>query len=306
MNIAGIFPGQGAQSVGMGKEFFDSDSAARDIFALADRTLGFSISKLCFEGPIEQLTLTANVQPAILVTSYVAFKLARIPVGAAAGHSLGEYSALVAAQSLAFEDAIGLVNKRGRYMQEAVPVGEGKMVAVIGPSPEEINFCLSQINAGVAEIANLNCPGQTVVAGDVKGVDAFASAIQAVGGKVIPLNVSAPFHCSLMKPAADALARDIDAITFNAPTFPIYCNVSASAITDGTAARQKLKEQVCASVQWTDSMLNMVNEQKITHAVEFGPAGVLTKLFKRIDPAVKTFAVSDTASLAKARDTLFQ
>lgn len=290
----------------MGKAFYESDSAACDLFNLADKRLGYSISKLCFEGPIEELTLTANVQPAILVTSFVAYTLSKIPVGATAGHSLGEYSALVAAGSLSFEDALLLVHKRGRYMQEAVPVGEGKMVAVLGPTPEEIADCLDEITTGIAEIANLNCPGQTVVAGDVTGVNAFSESIQTRGGKVIPLNVSAPFHCSLMQPAADALAKDLDATTFNDPTFPVYCNVSASAVTNGTTAREKLKQQVCAAVRWTDSMLTMVREQNITHAVEFGPAGVLSKLFRRIDPAVNTLAVSNPESLKKTRENLFQ
>lgn len=300
MKLAGLFPGQGAQSVGMGKAFFDGFELARDLFALADKALGYSISRLCFEGPLEELTLTKNVQPAILVTSYIAYRLSGDQLAAGAGHSLGEYSALVAAGSLGFEDAVVLVHKRGVYMQEAVQPGKGKMVAVMGPTPEEIAEVLRGVQSGVAEIANLNSPGQTVVAGDVPGVDEFSKLMQASGGKILPLNVSAPFHCSLMAPAARKLERDLDATTIGDPEFPIYCNVTAQPVQTGAEARARLKEQVCASVRWTEAMQNMIREQCITHTLEYGPAGVLSKLMKRIDGSVKPLAISDPQSMEAA------
>ena len=180
MKIAGLFPGQGSQSIGMGRSFFENNSIAREIFASADHALGFPLAKLCFEGPIEELTLTKNAQPAILTSSYVAYLLAEIPISAAAGHSLGEYSALVAANCLSFVDAVALVHKRGSYMQEAVRPGEGTMLAIMGPGPEEIQSVIDKIENGIIEIANLNCPGQTVVAGDIKGAELFSKLMSSV------------------------------------------------------------------------------------------------------------------------------
>ena len=172
-------------------------------------------------------------------------------------------------------------------MQQAVPTGVGKMVAVMGPSEDEIRSVIESVSEGIKEIANLNSPGQTVVAGDVLGVDAFSVAMQAKGGKIIPLNVSAPFHCQLMAPAAEKLAIDLDAVSFKDPIFPIYSNVTAKAVTTGAQARELLKRQVCGSVRWTDSMRNAIEEQNITHAIEFGAGGVLSKLLKRINPETK-------------------
>lgn len=306
MKIAGLFPGQGSQQVGMGGEFFRSNDTAQQLFSVADRALGFPLSKLCLEGPIETLTLTQNAQPAILTVSYICFSLANIPLAAAAGHSLGEYSALVAAGSLEFADAVQLVHKRGRYMQEAVKPGAGKMVAVMGPSEDEILAAIKTANTGVAEIANLNSPGQIVVAGDAAGIDAFSAEIQKAGGKVIPLQVSAPFHCSLMKPAAEALAKDLDAINIRDPKFPVYANFTAKTATTASAIRQCLKDQVCGSVRWTASMENLIREQAITHTVEFGPGGVLTKLLKRINKEPERFEIHDSASLAATRDKIGQ
>lgn len=300
-SIAGLFPGQGSQSVGMGADFYHSTETGRSIFAKADAVLGYSLSKLCLEGPLEELTLTMNSQPAILVVSYISYLQAEIPLTAAAGHSLGEYTALVAAGALEFEDAVSLVHRRGRYMQEAVAPGQGKMLAVMGPSEEEIRQTAAEIDAGVIEIANLNCPGQTVVAGDLAGADAFAEKIAAAGAKVIPLNVSAPFHCSLMKPAAEKLAKDLDATTFAAPKFPVYANVNAKPVASAAEVRERLKEQVCGSVRWTESMVNLIEGHKIELAVEFGPGAVLSKLLKRINSAVARQEVFNSQSLAKAR-----
>ena len=299
--IAALFTGQGSQKIGMGKSFYDASDEAKRIFAAADEVLGFKLSQLCFDGPIETLTLTENAQPALVLVSYVAYKLSGIKPTAGAGHSLGEYSALVAAQSLKFEDAIMLVHKRGKYMQEAVPAGSGKMLAVMGPQEAEIMEVISKISNGnnIVEIANLNTPGQTVVSGNNSGTDEFSKIASEKGWKVIPLNVSAPFHSSLMKPAADKLAVDLDKAEFKAPQFPVYANVTARAVTDGAEARELLKKQVCGSVRWFESVKNMISEHGITCTVEFGAADVLTKMQKRIDDSVEKLFVGDMESLGK-------
>lgn len=297
MKIAGLFPGQGSQATGMGKAFYEGSDKAKEIFHAADKALGFSLSQLCFNGPIEELTLTKNAQPAILLVSTVAFRLAGIKLDTAAGHSLGEYSALVAAGALNFEDAIQLVHKRGSYMQEAVQPGAGKMLAVMGPTPEEIAEVTALVTSGTVEAANFNSPGQTVVAGDVSGVDAFAELIATRGAKVIPLNVSAPFHCRLMDPAKRKLEADLAAITINAPLFPVYSNVTAQPHTTTEEIRKLLAAQVTASVQWTNSMVNMIESEGVTNAVEFGAGGVLSKLLKRINKDVKRCEVDSPEAL---------
>lgn len=299
MELGALFPGQGSQCIGMGKEFYQSHEQAKELFDLADKLLGFSLSRLCFEGPIEELTLTKNVQPAILCVSTICHQLSKLSVSAAAGHSLGEYSALVAAGALSFEDAVQLVHKRGCYMQEAVPSGQGKMLAVMGMGEDEILAAIKKVDDGSVEIANLNCPGQTVVAGDVIGVDNFAKAVNGKA-KLIPLNVSAPFHCVLMQPAAESLAKDLDNTDFNDPAFPVYANFNAEAVTSGDTARQMLKKQVCGTVRWTDCIQNMLQSHNITTMLEFGPGGVLSKLLKRIDKSVSAFQIFDPGSLQKS------
>jgi [acyl-carrier-protein] S-malonyltransferase len=296
-----LFPGQGSQMAGMGKAFAAASPEAAELFAEADRVLGYSLSRLCFEGPLEELTLTRNAQPALLTVSTVAFRAAGLCPSAAAGHSLGEYSALVCAGSLNFADALQLVHKRGTYMQEAVKPGVGKMIAVLGPAVEEIQAELEAERSGVAEIANLNCPGQTVIAGDVSGVDAFAAAIAAAGAKVIPLNVSAPFHCSLMKPAAERLAKDLDSVRFDPPRFPVYANVTAQRISTGEEARELLKKQVCSPVRWTESIENALRDFEFTTSIEFGPGGVLSNLMKRICKTIIRKEVADPDSLAELK-----
>ena len=293
-----LFPGQGSQSIGMGRELYESSEEARALFEAADKALGFSLSTICFDGPLEKLTLTEHAQPAILTASTAAFRAARVPVIAAAGHSLGEYSALVAAGVLKFEDAVVLVNKRGRYMQEAVPAGAGKMVAILGPADDDVRKAAGEVTSGVAEVANLNCPGQTVAAGDAAGIDAFAEIMKGRGAKVIPLNVSAPFHCSLMKPAADALKRDLDATNFADPQFPVYTNVTGRAITSGAEARKMLHDQVCSAVRWTESMQNMIKDLAPQAFIEFGAGGVLSNLMKRIDKSQTRLEIHNPATLA--------
>ena len=304
MKLAALFPGQGSQQIGMGVKFVEQFEEAREIFSKADAALGFSLSLLCAEGPMETLTLTAHAQPAILSVSYIAYRLSGVTPLAAAGHSLGEYSALVAANSLRFEDAVQLVHKRGRYMQEATPAGAGGMVAVLGPAEDEINAVIGRMDSGVAEIANLNTPGQTVVAGDKEGLALFSRLMQEKGGKIIPLQVSAPFHCRLMAPAAEKLATDLDAISIVDAAFPIYANVTAEPVQRAGDVRNLLKKQVCSTVRWSDSVANLLRDFNITHTVEFGTGSVLTKMMKRIDRKAQTLSAEDPASLEQLRALL--
>ncbi len=299
MNHIALFPGQGSQSIGMGKAFFDASSEARDLFAEADEVLGFPLSRLCFEGPLEELTLTQNAQPAILTASIAAYIQRKLIPTAAAGHSLGEYAALVAAGALQFGDAVRLVNRRGRYMQEAVAPGAGKMIAVLGPAPEEISAIIASTPGGVKEIANLNCPGQTVVAGDVAGIDALSENLVKSGAKVVALNVSAPFHCSLMKPAADRLSADLDSIGIGAPAFPVYANFTAKPVRSPEEVRAALKAQVCAPVRWTESMQHALADTGSRTVVEYGAGKVLSNMMKRIDKEVARVEISDPESLSK-------
>lgn len=300
--VIGLFPGQGAQAVGMGKDLVAASELAAEIFSRADKALGFSLSQLCFEGPANELTSTAVAQPAILTMSYACFRLAQeaspaLALDTAAGHSLGEYSALVAAEALQFEDAVVLVNKRGRYMQEAVPVGQGKMVAVLGKELAELEAALEKVTAGVAEVANVNAPGQIVIAGSVAGVDEFLSILGSA--KAIPLPVSAPFHCKMMKPAEERLAKDLATLSIKSPHFPVFSNYSAKALTNPEDIREALRLQVCGRVRWVECMENAVKEFAPTNAVEFGPGNVLTGLLKRINPAIKRTNVNSIDS-AKA------
>lgn len=284
--ILALFPGQGSQKVGMGHKSYEIQEIAKELFNMADKSLGFPLSKICFEGPAEQLTNTAIAQPAILTVSVICYEIfsrtgQSSNIVAAAGHSLGEYSALVAAGAISFADAVLLVHKRGKYMQEAVPKGQGTMVAVLGKEMNEIEEALAKVSTGIAQAANINAPGQVVVAGDIAGVDAFKAALN--GGKVIPLDVSAPFHCKLMKPAADALAKDLDALNINKCRFPVYANFSANAVIEPGDIRQNLKDQVCGRVRWVESMNNAITEQKPTQAIEFGEGRVLNGLLKKIN-----------------------
>lgn len=289
--IFALFPGQGSQKVGMGKDLFEAYELARDTFAQADKALGFELSKICFEGPADKLTLTEIAQPAILTVSTICFRLAQQQPGsasnsivAAAGHSLGEYSALVAAEAISFEDAVRLVNKRGKYMQEAVPVGTGKMVAVLGKEVAEIEAAIVASSSDVAQIANINAPGQIVVAGSVAGVQKFVERLGAA--KVIELPVSAPFHCSLMKPAEEKLRVDLAKIEINKPKFPVFQNFTATA-TDGVEViRENLALQVCGRVRWVECVENVLGAKAPEAVWEYGAGNVLTGLVKRINSSV--------------------
>jgi len=285
-SLFGLFPGQGSQKVGMGKKLFDEHKEAKECFEEANEILGFSLSKLCFEGPEQELTLTKNAQPAILTASIASFRvwcknggdIKNITV--AAGHSLGEYSALVASQAITLSDAVKATYQRGLFMQEAVPQGVGGMIAVLGSETEVIEEIISQVHEGVVEIANLNAPGQIVVAGDTKGLSLFSEKLGKI--KSIPLSVSAPFHCSLMKPASEKLKLILDKISFATPIFPVISNVTSQPHKDTSHMTQLLCEQVTSRVRWTESVLYGLNEFKVDKVIEFGEGGILTGLMKRI------------------------
>lgn len=301
--ILALFPGQGSQKVGMGKELFESSELAREIFARADKALGFALSSICFDGPTERLTETEIAQPAILTVSTICFELAKqkfgasLSVVAAAGHSLGEYSALVAAGAVRFEDAVVLVHKRGRYMQNAVPLGMGRMVAVLGKEVPELEAAISKVTTGVVDIANVNAPGQIVVSGSREGIEQFIGILGSA--KVIELQVSAPFHCRLMEPAAIELAKDLDAVEITSGNFPVIANVKAAPLNAPVDIRQALKQQVCGRVRWVESMENAVKEFSPTMAVEFGNGNVLSGLLKRINPSLARFECGSLSALDK-------
>ena len=303
--MAFLFPGQGSQGVGMGKDFYDFSSQAQEIFLRADETLGFKISKLCFEGPEEELKLTKNTQPALLIVSFVAYVLLGKEAWIAAGHSLGEYSALVAAGSLKFEDALLLVHKRGTYMQEAVPAGEGAMAAVLGLSYEDVEKALTKIEKGVVEIANWNSQEQIVISGHKEAVDEALAVINPPRSIMLP--VSAPFHCRLMKNAEEKLSYDLDHAEFKDLKFPIITNVDAEVIHKGDEAKDALKRQVTRPVLWYKSM-EMLLEEKADPFVELGSGKVLSGLAKRISrkwaSAPTLFNVEDPVTLEKVREAL--
>lgn len=287
-NIFAMFPGQGSQKIGMGGSLLSASPRANEYFEEAESRLGFSLKKLCLEGPIDQLTMTQNAQPAILTVSTIAYESIRSthdtkPI-VAAGHSLGEYSALVAAKAISFSDAVLLVHKRGRYMQEAVPVGTGKMVAVLGKEIAEIEDVLTNVRDGVAEIANINAPGQIVVSGDVAGVSEFISGLGKA--RVIELPVSAPFHSSLMKPAEIKLAEDLKSIKIATPEFPVFSNYSAEPLTDPEAIRRALALQVCGRVRWVECVQQARQGFAFDQAVEIGEGNTLIGLMKRIDGTI--------------------
>ena len=285
-SIIALFPGHGSQKVGMGKSLYEQFPLAQELFKEADDALGFSLSTICFDGPLEKLTLTEVTQPAILTVSTVCFRLWQEHTGGqhsvvgAAGHSLGEYSALVAAGAISFRDAVQLVHKRGKYMQEAVPVGTGRMVAVLGKEVADIEAALPTDESKIAQIANINAPGQVVVAGSVDGVQAFLDNLGAA--KTVELTVSAPFHCALMKPAEDKLREDLANIMITKPSFPVFQNYTAEASNDPEQIRENLALQVCGRVRWVECVQNALQQTSPEAAWEFGAGNVLAGLMKRI------------------------
>ena len=308
MVTAIVFPGQGSQSPGMGKDLAENFAAARQVFEEADDALGFAISRLCFDGPAEDLQLTENTQPAILTVSIAAYRAMReagIDAPAfVAGHSLGEYSALVAAGALSLSDAVRTVRARGRYMQEAVPVGTGAMAAVIGGELADIErICAEARGDQVCSIANFNSPNQAVIAGNTEAVDRAVELLNGVARKVVKLKVSAPFHCALMKPAQDRLAVDLDSLSFSQPAIPVVTNVDAHATTAPDELRDALVRQVSAPVRWVESMQLLI-EQGVGTFVEAGPGKVLSGLMRQISRDVKMLNVEDAASLETTRAAL--
>ena len=299
--IAFLFPGQGSQAPGMGLELAENFSSAREVFEEADAALGFPLSKLCFEGPAEELQLTANTQPAILTASVAAARVLEgkgIRPDYVAGHSLGEYSALVTAGSIALADAVRLVRKRGEYMQEAVPVGQGAMAALLGLDSGAVDeVCREAAGSEVVSAANLNSPAQIVIAGHRAAVERAVELAKARGAKrAILLNVSAPFHCSLMKPARDRLAVDLDAVAIGDPRVPLVNNADAAIVRTAEEVRDGLKRQVTSPVRWTDSMLALRREGADLF-IEAGPGKVLSGLIRQIDREAQAWRAGDVASL---------
>jgi len=297
-----VFPGQGSQKVGMGRALHDQYPEARAVFSEADEALGYSLSKLCFEGPDAELTLTANAQPAILATSVAALRAleARSPVRpvAVAGHSLGEYSALVAAGALSLTDAVRLVHMRGKFMQDAVPAGQGAMAAIIGLTSDVVaEVCRDAAGAEVVSAANLNGGGQVVIAGHKDAVDRAAAAAKARGAKLVKLlAVSAPFHCALMQPAADRLASELARVEVKTPAVPVVSNVEAKPNQDAARVKDLLARQVTAPVRWEESVQCLAG-LGVNAVVEVGAGNVLGGLVRRIAPDIAVHAAGDPGSI---------
>jgi len=299
-----LFPGQGSQAVGMGQALAREFPEARAVFAAADDALGTSLSRLCFEGPESELVLTRNTQPAILTVSAAAHAVyvARAPqADFVAGHSLGEYSALVAARSLSLPDAVRAVRERGTLMQEAVPAGTGAMAAVLGLEPEAVARVCAEAAAGeVVSAANFNSPEQTVIAGSTAAVERASAKLKDSGAKrVVPLPVSAPFHCALMEPVKARLAEVLARCTISAPAIPVVTNVEARPNTDAARVVPLLLEQVSAPVRWLET-IRFLHGAGVTRMVELGPGRVLSGLVKRIAKDVEVLNVEDPTSLGKA------
>ncbi len=302
-DVALLFPGQASQKVGIGRSLFDGYPEARLVFAEADASLGYPLSKICFEGPEAELRLTANAQPAILTTSIAALRVlaARSSVRplAVAGHSLGEYSALVAAGALRFADAVRLVHLRGKFMQEAVPVGVGAMAAILGLGAVEVaRICEEVAGDDVVSPANLNGGGQVVIAGHQAAVERACALAKAQGAKrALPLAVSAPFHCALMRPAAERLARELERVEFAAPAVPVVTNVEAAPNQNPTRIRELLTRQVTAPVRWEESVQRLAS-MGVASAVEVGFGNVLAGLVRRIAPSLQVHPAGDAEALA--------
>jgi [acyl-carrier-protein] S-malonyltransferase len=302
--IAFIFSGQGAQYVGMGKELYDSIPVCREVFDKADEALGFSISKICFEGPEEELGKTENTQPAILTMSIAAMKALEeegIFPDYTAGLSLGEYSALVCSGAFDFEDAVKLIKKRGKFMQEAVPAGAGAMAAIIGLKEEVLRDVLAKsAHAGLVEAANFNCPGQIVIAGETKAVEtAIENAREAGALKAIMLNVSGPFHTSMMEPAAVKLEKELEAMTVKDMKIPVITNVTGQFVEDASLIKATLRKQVMSSVLW-EKTINTMLEAGVDTFVEIGPGKALCGFVKKVNRKITAINVENLDSLQKA------
>lgn len=307
--IAFLFPGQGSQFIGMGKELYEQVPAAKRLFDEADETLETKLSSLIFEGDAEELTLTYNAQPALLTTSIAVlekFKESGITPDFTAGHSLGEYSALVAAGALSFKDAVYTVRKRGEFMNEAVPAGEGAMAAILGMDAEALKQVTDKVTeeGNLVQLANLNCPGQIVISGTAKGVELASELAKENGAKrAIPLEVSGPFHSELMKPAAEKLKEVLDACDIKDADVPVISNVSADVMTEKADIKEKLIEQLYSPVRFEESINKLIAEG-VTTFIEIGPGKVLSGLVKKVNRRLKTIAVSDPETIELAIQTL--
>ena len=303
MKAVFLFPGQGAQYAGMGKIIYDQYPAVREIFETADEILGFSLSGLCFEGPEEELQKTINAQPAIYTVSIACARILLergIEPSAAAGHSLGEYSALVTAGSISFADGLKLVRKRGQYMQETVPLGTGGMVAVLGLDAPEITRVCSEVRSEgkIVDVANFNCSGQVVIAGENQALERAKILAKEAGAKrCIPLAVSAPFHSTLLRPAGDKMAAELAAVEIKDPQIPVVANVTADYVTKGDQVKRLLVEQVYSPVRWEESMVRLVND--FDAFIEAGPGNVLTGLLKKISRKVSIANTENPDSIEK-------
>ena len=304
-----LFPGQGSQIVGMGSEFYNNFEIVKKIFKEADDKLNYKISKIILEGPEDKLKLTQNTQPAILTVSYSIFSVLKKEYNFDfkstkffAGHSLGEYSALVCADSLEFNDALFLLFERGKSMQEAVPVGKGSMIAVLGSKIEELNVLIKEIKKkGVCEIANDNAEGQTILSGDIESINSLKDILKENKKKFIPLNVSAPFHCSLMSPAATKMKDKINSVNFKKPIFDVVCNVTSKPENNPEEIKKLLVEQICSSVRWRESIINMSNEN-INNFIEIGPGKVLSGMVKRTVKNINCFSINSIDDMKKTID----
>ena len=300
-----LFPGQGSQVVGMGHEIFKNFEIVKKIFKQADEKLKYSISKLILDGPEDELQLTQNTQPAILTVSYSIFKVLKDEFGFNfssfkyfAGHSLGEYSALVCSESLNFSDALYLLHERGKAMQDAVPVGKGSMLAVLGVEAEEINnlLRLKKEKKGICEIANDNADGQVIVSGDKESIVSFKNLLKGKKIKSIPLRVSAPFHCSLMKPAAKIMENKINNTKFDNPLFKIINNVTAEPENNSIKIKKLLIDQIFSTVKWRESIIKM-SESGVVNYVEIGPGKILTGMVKRTLKEANCFSINSIADI---------
>jgi len=300
--VAFVFPGQGSQKVGMGREAFDVSAAARAVFDEADAALGEALSALCFDGPEEDLKLTANTQPAVLATSIALLRALDEPFDVVAGHSLGEYSAHVAAGTLSLVDAVQLVRKRGQYMQEAVPYGQGAMAAVLKADRTLVERICAEV-PGLVEAVNYNSPQQIVIAGETDAVSRAGVKLKEAGARTSALPVSAPFHSSLMEPAEARLRQDIQQIAFSDPSVPVYVNVDAEPVTDAAVAKEALIRQVSRPVLWEQSVRRMMDDG-VSLFVEVGPGRVLSGLLVRIDKHAGRVSVQGPSDFDAAKEAI--